>query len=147
LVFEIVFQASAIPVLLLLISYNKKLLPKHEKLQELSGNLQAVAQEIISGVRVVKSFVKEDYETKRFSDVNNQVYEGNLELVKINSIYHPALDFLSTAVTLIVLLVLRDFNLEVTQGQMVALVGHTGAGKTSVINLLCRFYQPDSGSI
>lgn len=106
-----------------------------------------MAQEIISGVRVVKSFVKEDYETKRFSDVNNQVYEGNLELVKINSIYHPALDFLSTAVTLIVLLVLRDFNLEVTQGQMVALVGHTGAGKTSVINLLCRFYQPDSGSI
>lgn len=44
-------------------------------------------------------------------------------------------------------IVLQNFNLSVEQGQMIALVGHTGAGKTSVINLLCRFYDPQSGRI
>jgi ATP-binding cassette subfamily B multidrug efflux pump len=44
-------------------------------------------------------------------------------------------------------LVLKDFDLEVKPGQTVALVGHTGAGKTTVINLLTRFYDVDEGAI
>jgi ATP-binding cassette subfamily B protein len=43
--------------------------------------------------------------------------------------------------------VLRDVNLEVQPGQTIALVGHTGAGKTSMINLLCRFYDVSGGRI
>lgn len=43
--------------------------------------------------------------------------------------------------------VLSDFNLEVKAGQKVALVGATGSGKTTVVNLLMRFYDIDSGSI
>ncbi len=43
--------------------------------------------------------------------------------------------------------VLRDLDIEVLPGQMVALVGPTGAGKTSTISLLSRFYDPDSGRI
>ena len=43
--------------------------------------------------------------------------------------------------------VLSDFNLEVRAGQKIALVGATGSGKTTVVNLLMRFYQPDSGEI
>ncbi len=43
--------------------------------------------------------------------------------------------------------VLFDFNLEVPQGHKVALVGATGSGKTTVVNLLMRFYDIDSGSI
>ncbi|HHV55779.1 MAG TPA: ABC transporter ATP-binding protein [Firmicutes bacterium] len=43
--------------------------------------------------------------------------------------------------------VLRDISLRAKPGETVALVGHTGAGKTSVINLLCRFYHPQSGTI
>lgn len=43
--------------------------------------------------------------------------------------------------------VLSDFNLEVHAGQKIALVGATGSGKTTVVNLLMRFYQPDSGEI
>ena len=42
---------------------------------------------------------------------------------------------------------LSDFNLEVKAGQKVALVGATGSGKTTVVNLLMRFYDIDSGSI
>lgn len=42
---------------------------------------------------------------------------------------------------------IRDFNLEVEPGEMVAIVGPTGAGKTTLINLLMRFYDVTSGSI
>ncbi len=43
--------------------------------------------------------------------------------------------------------VLRDVSFKVTPGEKVALVGHTGAGKTSIINLLCRFYDINKGQI
>ena len=43
--------------------------------------------------------------------------------------------------------VLHDFNLKVKAGQKVALVGSTGSGKTTVVNLLMRFYDIDNGSI
>ncbi len=42
---------------------------------------------------------------------------------------------------------IRDFNLEVNPGEMVAIVGPTGAGKTTLINLLMRFYDVTKGSI
>ena len=43
--------------------------------------------------------------------------------------------------------VLYDFNLDIRPGQKIALVGATGSGKTTVVNLLMRFYQPDAGEI
>jgi ATP-binding cassette subfamily B protein len=43
--------------------------------------------------------------------------------------------------------VIRDVSLDAKPGEMVALVGPTGAGKTTIINLLTRFYELDSGSI
>jgi ATP-binding cassette subfamily B protein len=43
--------------------------------------------------------------------------------------------------------VLRDFNLEILPGQRIGVVGHTGAGKTTLISLLMRFYEPQKGRI
>ncbi|MBI9048218.1 MAG: ABC transporter ATP-binding protein [Anaerolineaceae bacterium] len=43
--------------------------------------------------------------------------------------------------------VLKDFNLEVKRGETIALVGSTGGGKSTIVNLLCRFYEPKSGRI
>ncbi|GAA3408122.1 ABC transporter ATP-binding protein [Paenibacillus hodogayensis] len=43
--------------------------------------------------------------------------------------------------------VLKGISFEASQGQTVALVGHTGSGKSSILNLLFRFYDPNSGSI
>ncbi len=43
--------------------------------------------------------------------------------------------------------VLADFSLNVNRGETVALVGATGGGKTTIVNLLCRFYEPVSGRI
>ncbi len=43
--------------------------------------------------------------------------------------------------------VLDHFNLEVKSGESVALIGHTGAGKSTIVNLICRFYEPTEGRI
>ncbi|MDD4354914.1 MAG: ABC transporter ATP-binding protein [Candidatus Izemoplasmatales bacterium] len=43
--------------------------------------------------------------------------------------------------------VLTNFSLKVKAGESIALVGRTGAGKTTIVNLICRFYQPTEGEI
>ena len=43
--------------------------------------------------------------------------------------------------------VLEHFNLEVPRGTRVAIVGETGAGKSTLVNLVCRFYEPTSGQV
>ena len=43
--------------------------------------------------------------------------------------------------------VIKNFNLHAKKGDLIAIVGHTGAGKTTIINLLMRFYDADSGTI
>jgi ATP-binding cassette subfamily B protein len=44
-------------------------------------------------------------------------------------------------------IILDKFNLKVKAGQTVALVGHTGSGKTTIVNLFARFYEPRAGEI
>ncbi|MBW4827061.1 MAG: ABC transporter ATP-binding protein/permease [Clostridiaceae bacterium] len=43
--------------------------------------------------------------------------------------------------------ILEDFNLHISPGETIALVGETGSGKSTIVNLLCRFYEPNSGEI
>jgi len=43
--------------------------------------------------------------------------------------------------------VLENFNLKVNPGETIALVGETGSGKSTIVNLFCRFYEPTSGEI
>ena len=44
-------------------------------------------------------------------------------------------------------LILKDFSLKIPAGTSVALVGSTGSGKSTIVNLICRFYEPTSGQI
>ena len=64
-----------------------------------------------------------------------QTPKGNIVMQNVNFSYNPDQKLI------------QDFNLEVKSGQRVAIVGPTGCGKTTVINLLMRFYDVNSGSI
>ncbi len=71
-------------------------------------------------------------------EVNNKQIEnpqGNISIEHVNFSYNPEHKLI------------EDFNLEVNSGETIAIVGPTGCGKTTLINLLMRFYDPQSGSI
>ena len=72
-------------------------------------------------------------EPKNAIDLHN--VEGNVRLDHVNFSYHPDQKLI------------EDFNLDVQPGQRVAIVGPTGCGKTTIINLLMRFYDVDQGKI
>lgn len=60
---------------------------------------------------------------------------GEIEFRNVTFAYNPGDD------------ILRDVSFTVKPGEKIALVGHTGAGKTTIIKLLSRFYEPQSGEI
>ncbi|HJG33195.1 ATP-binding cassette, subfamily B [Jeotgalicoccus aerolatus] len=62
-------------------------------------------------------------------------FNGNISFRNVNFSYDGKRD------------VLKNINIEAVQGDTVALVGHTGSGKSSIINLLMRFYDPSDGAI
>ena len=68
-------------------------------------------------------------------EIDDDKFEGNIEFKNINFSYVEGQR------------VIKDFNLSVKKGQKIALVGATGSGKTTIVNLLMRFYDVDSGEI
>ena len=62
-------------------------------------------------------------------------FQGNIEFDHVSFAYSPESP------------ILKDVSLKVNAGQVAALVGPTGAGKTSIISLIARFYDPDEGAV
>lgn len=101
-----------------------------QSLANIYGNLQGAlaSAERVFGILDEK---KEDKSGERDTDGMS----GHVTFKHVNFSYVPGKQ------------VLYDFNLEVDPGKKIALVGATGCGKTTVVNLLLRFYRPDSGCI
>lgn len=104
------------------------------------------AQEVLSGVRVVKAFVKEGYFLRRFADANDTYQRRNMRLVRIWGLFFPLVSFLS-GLTLFMLLWVGGRSLlsgELTAGDFVATLSYLqmliwpmmGAGFT--VNMLQR---------
>lgn len=212
---------------------------RYEDIQEHFGVITTAAQENISGIRVIKSYVREDYEIEKFRKLNLEYLVKNVKLNKIQSLTYPLM-ILITGISIILVVwyggyqvikgtmtlgqvtsfliylgyliwpmiafgwivnltqrasasmdrllevmkvepqikdtdetdysikeikgkitfkdvwfkypdsenyVLKGINLEIEQGQTVGIVGYTGSGKTTLVNLIPRLFDPDKGEI
>ena len=102
--------------------------------RHLADRINVLQRGIVASNRVFKVLDTESYVHSNGDLKLDQVY-GHVKFVEINFSYVKEEP------------VLKDINFEVEAGQKLALVGATGAGKSSIINLLLRFYNIDSGRI
>ena len=212
---------------------------KYAKIQENFSQLTTRAQENFSGIRVIKSYVREENEIKSWNELSKEYLRKNMNLVRVQAIIMPIL-YMITGISIIVVIwigggkvisgeinlgeiaaflmylgiliwpmiafgwvmniiqqgeasmkrlnkifrepyeiedstvsdysikelkgeielknvsfkysesspeVLKDINLKIPVGSTLAIVGHTGSGKTSLINLIPRLYEANSGDI
>ena len=120
----------SIGVISAFIVYAKQFGRPIDELAQIYGQIQTA----IAGAERVFAVMDEPLEDKS-GDKNMDKLEG---VIKFKDVYFSYTKDKQ---------VLYDFNLQVKAGQKVALVGSTGSGKTTVVNLLMRFYDVDSGEI
>lgn len=101
----------------------------------------AAAERILELIETDPSIVDRPDVVSKYGTIENPRYEnwepmrGDIEFKNV-SFYYKKGEY-----------ILKNFNLKVPRGTTVALVGKTGAGKTTIVNLACRFYEPTEGSI
>lgn len=232
---------SMVPMLALppvTLGFGRLIHQRFEKIQEQFSRVSTMAQENLSGVRIVKAYGQERDQTARFAGLSREYMQLNLHLAKVSGLFHPLLALLSGFAMLVALLVggratmrgditlgdfvafmlylgmltwpmialgwvvnlfqrgaasmgrlnrvlalapavaepedpidlpeprgeiefrgvsfrypgterlvLRELSLRVPAGSMLAIVGATGSGKSTLVSLLARLYDPTEGEI
>lgn len=136
--------AMTIGVLSTFISYTTNLF---DPIQQLAGifaemqSAQASAERVVSLLDTESDITDTPEVIEKYGDCMNPKREnwedirGDIEFRNVSFAYSGGEK------------VLKDFSLVVKQGETIALVGETGAGKSTIVNLVCRFYEPTEGSI
>lgn len=231
----------ALPVLLItIVLVLRRAVPMYGIVQKKLDRVNAVVQENVSGARVVKAYVREDYETERFDHANGELRDVNYRVLRMMSVLHPVMNIVQNLAILAIIAlggiaisegvdgmstgtlmagvnyvtsvlhsvmmvtmmfqsvsramasgkrvrevldtvpvisdgtltegenadvavsfrnvsfrypgttgrpVLKNINLDVHRGETLAIIGATGSGKTSLVNLIPRFYDPTEGEV
>ncbi|MBX9138597.1 MULTISPECIES: ABC transporter ATP-binding protein [unclassified Clostridium] len=98
-------------------------------------NLFNTIQSALAGAERVFEVIDEDKEQDKESAKNIDNIEGHVELKNVTFSYEEGKE------------ILKNVSIEAKNGEVIAIVGPTGAGKTTIINLLTKFYDIDSGDI
>ena len=101
---------------------------------EISGVVTELQNALACAARVLE-LVNDPAKVEDAPDAGEVVPDGRVEMQNVSFRYVPKRPLI------------QDFNLKVSPGQRVAIVGPTGCGKTTLINLLMRFYDVDAGHI
>ncbi|MDL2248810.1 ABC transporter ATP-binding protein/permease [Tyzzerella sp. OttesenSCG-928-J15] len=102
---------------------------------------QAAGERTVSLINTVPDIVESAEVLEKYGDALNpnkenwESIDGEIEFKDVSFSYKTGEK------------VLKNFNLKIEKGQNIALVGATGAGKSTIVNLICRFYEPVEGEI
>ena len=114
------------------IQYNKRFTQPIEQISQVSAMLQAM----VAAAERVFEFLEEPEEIKEAEiGVDTSKLKGNVEFKNVQFGYDEDK------------IIINNFNSKVKEGQKIAIVGPTGAGKTTMVKLLMRFYDVNSGEI
>jgi ATP-binding cassette subfamily B protein len=103
--------------------------------QDLARVYAEMQHSIASAERIFKLIDTTPEVQNRISAIQARTLRGEIEFDHVHFYYEDRTP------------ILTDFSLKVKPGETIALVGPTGGGKTTIVNLLCRFYEPKEGSI
>jgi ATP-binding cassette, subfamily B, multidrug efflux pump len=106
-----------------------------EPVNQMMMRLSLFQQAIVSGSRVFALLDHDELAPDKMGDGKPNITKGEIEFKNVSFSYDGKKE------------VLKNISFTAKQGQTVAIVGHTGSGKSSIINLLMRFYEFDRGEI
>ena len=106
-----------------------------QPLAQIAAQMNLLQSGLASSERVFEFLSAEELEPERATVTTLPVVRGHVELDRVSFRYVPDRPLI------------EDFSLDVRDGETVAIVGPTGAGKTTIVNLLMRFYEIQSGAI
>lgn len=117
-----------------LISFNMYISMLYNPLRQIADKFNVMQMGIVAADRVFE-ILESDVEVQNDGTIHTEKFNGNIKIENVRFSYLKNEE------------ILKGINLEVKEAETVAIVGATGAGKSTIINLLNRFYEIDSGKI
>lgn len=141
---SVMLQSISYGTLVLFISYTIQFFEPVRELARIFSELQAAqasAERVLSLIDTELEITDSEEVLENYGDVFEPIKE-NWPHIKGDITFKEVAFYYKNGER-----VLEDFNLDIKAGESIALVGETGSGKSTIVNLLCRFYEPVKGEI
>lgn len=121
-----------VPVVIAFVTYYRMF---NNEVSQVANIFSTFQTTVAASERIFEFLEAEEQENEKNKNIKLTDIKGNIEFKNVNFGYIPEKQ------------ILYDLNVKIKGGQKVAIVGSTGAGKTTLVNLLMRFYEVNSGDI